>query len=202
MKRILTAALIFITSSIALAQKVTVDSPNKKINIALYNRENGAIGNWYLKINYKENHKNCELIPQINLGLSRSDQDFYNELRFVKVSRPLAFNEKYTALHGKRSQCSNSANEIVVTFENPGSVKLNLIIRAYNDGAAFRYEFPENGASFVIKDELTSYKIPEGTKRWMEKWDLGNEALYKYFCRKGLMYPDCLLLTMIIKRDA
>lgn len=181
MKQIIITVFILIVSSIAVAREVIVDSPNKKISVVLYNRQNSDLGNWYLKINYKENDKNSEVIPQIHLGLSRSDQDFSNELKFVKVSKPLIVNENYTALHGKRAQCSNSANEVVVSFENPGKTKLNLIIRAYNDGIAFRYEFPEkNGDTFIMKDELTSYTIPEGTKRWMEKWDLGNEALYTF----------------------
>ncbi|MFH1197795.1 MAG: glycoside hydrolase family 97 catalytic domain-containing protein [bacterium] len=180
MNRILTAAFILVISSFTSAQNVVVDSPNKKINIALYNQGNNDFGKWYLKINYKESNKNCEVIPQINLGLSRSDLDFCDKLQFIKAVKPLLIKEQYSALHGKRAQCNNSANEIVVTFENPGKIKLNLIIRAYNDGAAFRYEFPEKSGSFLIKDELTSYTIPEGAKRWMEKWDLGNEALYTF----------------------
>ncbi len=72
MNRIIIVMLIFIFSSIAIAQKVTVDSPNKKINIALYNQGNTDLGKWYLKINYEESSKNCEVIPQINLGLPRS----------------------------------------------------------------------------------------------------------------------------------
>ncbi len=191
MNRILTAAFILMLTSFTSAQKVVVDSPNKKINIALYNKEKDDSGNWFLKINYNESNNNCEVIPQVNLGLSRSDQDFSNELKFIKVSKPQIINEKYNTLHGKRAQCSNSANEIVVSFENPGKVKLNLIIRAYNDGAVFRYEFPEKSGSFVIKDELTSYDIPESAKRWMEKWDLANEGLYTFIEDKNVQQTWC-----------
>lgn len=180
MKYTAMTVLIFIVSSVVVAQKIVVESPNKKINIALINQQNSDAGKWYLNIYCKENNKNCELLPKINLGLSRSDQDFTNELKFVKVSKPLVIKENYTALHGKRAQCSNSANEIVVTFKNPDKTILNLIVRAYNNGAAFRYEFPAKEGSFVIKDELTSYKIPGATKRWMQKWDMGNEKLYTF----------------------
>ncbi|HVO72937.1 MAG TPA: glycoside hydrolase family 97 catalytic domain-containing protein [Ignavibacteriaceae bacterium] len=183
MRKVIIAFVILIISSNAAAQKIRIDSPNKKINAALFNRQNRDIGEWYLKIT---GNGNDELIPRINLGLSRSDQDFSKELKLVKVSKPLLVNEKYTALHGKRAQCSNSANEVVVSFENPGKADLNLIIRAYNDGIAFRYEFLEKSGSFVIKDELTSYAVPEGTKRWMEKWDLGNEALYTFIKDKNI----------------
>src|SRR5690606_13232480 len=115
---------------------------------ALFNRQNSDIGSWYLKLSCNGNNKNYELIPQINLGLIRDDQEFSNQLKLTKVNKPLLINEKYFALHGKRAKCSNSANEIVVSFENPDKTKLNLIIRAYNDGMAFRYEFPENSGTF------------------------------------------------------
>jgi alpha-glucosidase len=178
MHRIIIAMLIFGISPEALSQNVIVESPNKKLTVSLSNRQNSEMGEWYLKISRIDSGKVCEVIPQVSLGLSRSDQEFSKDLKFLKAGKPTLISEKYTVQHGKRSHCVNSANEMVVTFENPGHAKLKLIIRAYNDGIAFRYEFPEKEGSFVIKDELTSYSIPPHNKRWMEKWDLGNEAPY------------------------
>lgn len=178
MKYKIILGLILLSSLSTFSQKITVSSPNKKINVGLYNTKNGDSGEWYLKVSYTNNAKVSEAIPQITLGLSRADQDFSRELKFLKVSNPLLLNEQYKALHGKRSQCGNSANETVVSFENPGKAKLNVIIRAYNDGITFRYEFPEKAGSFVMNDELTTYSIPDSTKRWMEKFNPANEGLY------------------------
>jgi len=178
MNRILIIAVSFLFTLSAFSQIVTVISPNQKINVELFNLQNAVVGQWYLKVNYLNNGKICEAIPKISLGLTRADQDFSKELKFLKAGKAQLINEQYVALHGKRSHCTNSANETVVSFENPGKAKLNLIIRAYNDGVAFRYEFPEKEGSFVIKDELTSYTIPSRAKRWMEKWDLANEGPY------------------------
>ncbi|MBN2708147.1 MAG: glycoside hydrolase family 97 catalytic domain-containing protein [Calditrichaceae bacterium] len=191
MNRIITTILIFVFSSIALAQKITVDSPTKKLQIALYNQQNRDSGEWYLKLYYKGNGSYCEVIPEIKLGLSRSDQTFSKDLKFIHATNTVLIEEKYSAIHGKRKECKNSANEVVVTFENPEKVKLNIIIRVYNDGAAFRYEFPEKRGSYVMKDELTSYKIPEGTKRWMEKWDLANEGLYTFIEDENVQQTWC-----------
>jgi alpha-glucosidase len=178
MKRKVLTGLFFLFTLTALPQKVTVVSPNQKISIALYNQQNQDVGEWYIKVNLNSNGNICEAIPRINLGLSRSDQDFSKELKFLKAGKPLMVTEQYFALHGKRSQCNNLANETVISFENPGKAKLNLIIRAYNDGVAFRYEFPEKEGSFVVKDEFTSYSIPQSAKRWLEKWNTANEGLY------------------------
>ncbi len=164
--------------SAALSQTTTVQSPNQKIVVSLFNENNSKVGAWYLKADYINDGKTSEVIPRIDLGLSRSDQDFAKEMKFLKTTKPLLITDQYTALHGKKSICSNSANEVTVSFENPSTAKLNIIIRAYNDGFVFRYEFPEKEGSFVMKDELTAYNIQKETVRWMEKWNTANEVLY------------------------
>lgn len=160
------------------AQKITVVSPNQKIIVELFNTQKNEIGEWQLEVKFFNQGKTSEVIPQIALGLVRSDQSFSNQLKFLNAGKIVRINEKYTAIHGKRSLCFNSANEIVISFENPSKAKLNLILRAYNDGVAFRYEFPEKSGSFVVKDELTAYSIPDSTSRWLEKFNPANENLY------------------------
>ena len=193
MNKFLLSILLILSSLPCFSQKVTVESPNQKIKIELLNRQNSDAGEWFMKVKYISNDEICEAIPDITLGLSRSDQDFYKELKFLKTGKPVLISEQYTALHGKRSQCSNSANETVVYFENPDKSKLNLIIRAYNDGVVFRYEFPGKDGTFIIKDEYTSYDIPSDTKRWMEKWNPANEGLYSAMnddnTQQGWCYP-------------
>ncbi|OJU50624.1 MAG: alpha-glucosidase, partial [Bacteroidales bacterium 45-6] len=177
-KLFLISGLVLLSSGKAIGQTVSVLSPNKKINVALFCEQNNTAGNWHLQVNYANKDKVSEVIPAIGLGLSRSDQDFSSELKFLKVGKAVSVNEQYTDVLGKRSRCSNSANEVVVSFENPSKAKLNLIIRAYNDGIAFRYEFPEKEGKFVVKDELTAYSIPDSTQRWLEKFNTANEGLY------------------------
>ncbi|HET9571056.1 MAG TPA: glycoside hydrolase family 97 catalytic domain-containing protein [Bacteroidales bacterium] len=170
--------LLLWTTDLAISQTVNCFSPNKKINIGLFCEQNNTIGNWYLKINYANEGEVSEVIPKIDLGLSRSDQDFSTALKFLKAGKSVLVNEQYTSILGKRSQCNNLANEMVISFENPSKAKMNLVIRAYNDGIAFRYEFPEKTGIFVVKDELTAYFVPDSTQRWLEKFNPANEALY------------------------
>jgi len=178
MKFIFLTGFISFLSLVSSAQKVIVISPNQKVIIMLFNKQNMDNGEWYLKVNYANNGKETEILPEIDLGLVRSDQDFSKNLKFIKAGKSIFVKEQYTTLHGKRYQCSNSANEKAISFENNGKFRMNLILRAYNDGVAFRYEFPEKGGTFTVKDEMTSYTISNNTKRWMEKWDLANEGPY------------------------
>jgi alpha-glucosidase len=176
--KIITILFFSLCGLSSIAQKMIVQSPNQKINIELFSEKNTEVGEWYLKTSYNNNGKISDAIPRIDLGLSRSDQDFSKELKFLKSGKPILINEEYTTVHGKKSVCKNAANEVVLFFENPSKAKLNVIIRAYNDGVTFRYEFPEKQGSFVVKDELTSYAIAKETLRWMEKWNAANEGLY------------------------
>src|SRR5678815_3684455 len=101
-------------TSAVTAQKLTIQSPNQKINVGLFCQQNGDAGEWYIKASYNNSGKITEALPRIDLGLSRADQDFVKDLKFVKAGKPLLINEQYTALFGKRSVCKNSANEVVV----------------------------------------------------------------------------------------
>lgn len=170
--------LCLLSSWAAYSQKATVVSPNQEIIVSLHNTVSANAGEWYLKIVYVKNGKPCEVIPRIHLGLSRSDQDFTQDLRCVKVGKAMKILDQYSALHGKRAQCSNSANELIVNLENAQQSQLNLTLRAYNDGVAFRYEFPQRDGACVVKNELTSYEIPRNATRWLEKWNTANEGLY------------------------
>ena len=189
MRLMFVIAIFFCSIYFAFSQKVCVISPNEKISVSLYCQQNSDKGEWYLKVDCKNENEFSNDLPIINLGLSRSDQDFSKQLLLKKISKEYRINEQYSALHGKRSQCSNSANEIVVSFENPSSAKLNLVIRAYNDGMAFRYEFPEKEGVFVMNDEFTAYTIPDSTKRWLEKFNPANEGLYSMM-ENGKMQKD------------
>ncbi|GEC71478.1 Glycosyl-hydrolase 97 C-terminal, oligomerisation [Flavobacterium flevense] len=160
------------------SQKIVVQSPNKKNVVALYAMDSNNKGEWYLKISQQTDKNTTEILPKVSLGISRSDQDFSKELLFLKATKPKLVKEHYELPFGKKLVRDNEANEVVVSFENPGKAKLNLIIRAYNDGATFRYEFPEKKGSYVVNDEFTAYQIPKDSKRWLEKWNTANEGLY------------------------
>lgn len=115
----------------AVAQKLTVTSPNQKISVALFNPQNAASGEWYLKLSYADSGKTTEAIPKIALGLLLKDQDFSKELLFLRAGKPAVINEKYTALHGKKTECSNTANEVVVSLKTrpkASSMSLSVLI--------------------------------------------------------------------------
>ncbi|HMS70136.1 MAG TPA: glycoside hydrolase family 97 catalytic domain-containing protein [Saprospiraceae bacterium] len=160
------------------SQTVRLESPNKKVVVSLKNKQNQKLDAWYLEVSNKLDGKEEKSITKINLGLSRSDQEFASNLRLLKFDPAKKIIEQYDVPFGKKSKCTNEANEIIAQFENDQKTKLNLHIRAYNDGVTFRYEFPQAGSSLIMNEEYTSYEIPNVTKRWMEPWNPANEGTY------------------------
>lgn len=79
----------------------------------------------------------------------------------------------YLMLAGKRSHCMNKANEY--RTELGGGV--SMVIRLYNDGLAFRYELSGLTGGKLPK-ELTTYRIAEGTRRWMQQWADSYEGFF------------------------
>jgi alpha-glucosidase len=170
---------LLLISNAAFSQAgISVTSPNKKIEASIHCRQGSNKGEWFLSVGYINGGNAVNVIPAIDLGLLRSDQGFAKELKFQKVSKPRFIKEKYTAIHGKKSVCENRANEIRVSLTNPSSTRIDVVIRAYDDGLTFRYEFPGNKESFKVDEELTAYTVSSETTRWMEKWNPANEGLY------------------------
>ena len=179
LKYILIAVNFIFFSQLLYSQKATLFSPNKKNCAALYNDgQNGNNGGWYLQISHIDSNKTNVIIPRIDFGLVTDTQDFSIGLTFLKSGKTKVIHDKYTAVHGKRLACSNIANEMSFSFKNNNGIKIDIIVRAYNDGIAFRYQFPEKKGQHVVKEELTAYNIPVDDKRWLEKWNPANEGLY------------------------
>ena len=78
----------------------------------------------------------------------------------------------YQMLAGKRSHCTNEANEYRWAMSNGQS----MVLRVYNNGVAFRYEFTNLAGE--LPREQTTYQISEGTRRWMMQWGDGAEGFY------------------------
>jgi hypothetical protein len=173
MKKSVLFLLLCLYPIVVAAQHVVLWSPNQKTTVSLYSKNGTNVGEWFLRIDRSE-----KTLSTVRLGLSRSDQDFQTALKFLKAGKTVVVRDDYTALHGKRSHCSNTGNELVVSFENPTKARMNLIVRAYNDGIAFRYEFPEKTGRFVVNEEFTAYSVASTSKRWLEKWIPSNENLY------------------------
>lgn len=151
-------------------------SPNNRIS--LLHKElpdgNSAFEIWH---NDQGRETKVTDIPAVGL---RTVQGRGSKLRFTGVDNPQHISENYTMLSGKRLKCSNEANEYLYHFKDSLNKVVVLRIRLYNDGVAFRYELPDLSNDRIM-DELTTFRINEGTKRWMQSFTVGYEDFYPMY---------------------
>ena len=141
--------LTIILFSVALAINAQkVASPNGKLSAKLNGKS--------LIINY-DKQKVIEL----------ADISF-DKLRFTRQVK-----DDYQMLEGKRLHCTNEANE----YQAPIGSNAKIVIRLYNDGVAFRYEYIKLENQKQL-EEHTIYMIPEGTKRWFMQWTEAYEGFF------------------------
>ena len=137
-------------------------SPNKSLQIILSNSE----GN----LSYKVLSGEDPIVKPSALGIERKDQDFTDHLSFVK-SEVVRIDERYSLKIGKHKINHALGNETIVTFKNEKNALIEIDLRAYNDGVAFRYRFPGQSKKVIVTNEKTSFVIPDG-KMWLETYGM------------------------------
>ncbi|MDE6339077.1 MAG: glycoside hydrolase family 97 protein, partial [Muribaculaceae bacterium] len=77
-------------------------------------------------------------------------------------------------LYGERSTVRDRYNSatLFMSRKDKSDYRLNVEVRAYDEGIAFRYFFPEHPVAIFHKvtEDLTDYTFPEGTMAWSEQW--------------------------------
>ena len=92
------------------------------------------------------------------------------ETAALRKSKAKRISADYQMIAGKKSHCTNEANEY-----RCGA----LVVRIYNDGIALRYEY-QGLKDAKQPEELTAYRIPEGTRRWMQQWAESYEGFFPF----------------------
>jgi alpha-glucosidase len=88
---------------------------------------------------------------------------------------PLEVNNSY-ATWGAHSKAVNRYNGVVVKI-NADIGKLDLEIRVFNDGVAFRQTI-HAGKKLIVPSETTSFRIPSGSIAWYHDMDMHYESVH------------------------
>ena len=117
---------------------------------------------------YHDGNSECEVLDITDVGMLMKDGGG-KDLKLKTKTPVKVAKDTYTMIGGKRRECSNEANETTYLYIDNIGRQQSLTVRAYNDGVAFHYAL--DGLQHTRPtEELTTYRIPEGTKRWMQKW--------------------------------
>jgi alpha-glucosidase len=134
---------------------------------------------------YSISYQQKPVILSSSLGLNGWERGFV--LSDVSVSKQ---DTVWKPVYGERSQVRDHYLGMIITLlrNNDENLKLQIQVRAYNEGIAFRYFFPEDpkgGKDIDIQKELTNFTVPEGTMAWFT-----NRAQGEYRLLPMSNWPD------------
>ena len=125
-------------------------------------------------------------LSKVRLGFNTSEENFSTGITFVKASKPKTFTEKYHAIHGKRSEVSNTGKRMTLNFKNSKKKPFSIEVRAYDNGVTFRYVLSnKENNKITFTDEQTSYEIPSTAHRWLQPFNTSYEADFPYQATSG-----------------
>lgn len=118
----------------------------------------------YGELTYSVSHGDDVIIePGSDMGLVSNEKYFADGFKFVSLKEAV-IDEKYTNISGKTSEGYNHAKEITIRFEK-GEYYFDVIVRAYDDGFAYRYNIcfkdAERNGTLTFSGERTSFVLPE-----------------------------------------
>ncbi len=124
--------------------------------------------------------------------------DSWMELLTVdSVSVGASVDTVWKPLYGERSEVRDRYNQATLHMsrKDKSNYRLDVEVRAYDEGIAFRYFFPEHPAAIFHKvvDDLTDFTLPEGTMAWSEEWA---QAPFAYQPIDSISIPVERALTM------
>ena len=150
------------------AGEILVSSPDKKLVATLAPAEaSGKAGPWQYRLDRDVGGTRVEVLGWSPLGLVGDDSSLV-DLTIVSATAPVVTRLAYEAQTGKRRIRAYVATERRLTLAASGGARASLTLRLADDSFAFRYSFPEAAAGVRrVKDELTGFAVPVGSRGWL-----------------------------------
>lgn len=154
-------AFLILASSPSLAQSnITLKSPDENLVFSFKLTPTSPV--------YRVDFKGNNLIEDSELGLSfQDDGDFAANLAMLEPKFREA-NETYELIVGKIKTVNDHYREVMIPLKEKSGAKrqINLVVRAFDDGLAFRYEFPrqENWNAYTLNNERSTFRLTHNPK--------------------------------------
>ncbi|WGL18377.1 glycoside hydrolase family 97 catalytic domain-containing protein [Microbulbifer bruguierae] len=179
MKRPIATALLLFIASPALANW-SVMSPDATREIQV--RQNSTKGLEYRILLHGKNQR--EILGWSHLGpviqgfqlsqnpLEAEISDFSTTVKFLGEKNAQGKDE-YTLTTGKRKHNIAAYRALTLSFSDmETAMHLDLELRAYNDGLAFRYVLPETSdRHYQMVSETTAFNVGQGATFWGQPYD-------------------------------
>jgi glucan 1,4-alpha-glucosidase len=169
-----------------------INSPSGDVNVSFILSPGGTPG-------YLVHYKGEMVIDSSSLGFTLKDalpiKSGFEIISIVEDS----ISEPWQQPWGEQRKMLNKCSQLTVKLkEHQNSNRImHLIFRAYDDGAAFKYEFPEQVElkEMIIMDENSRFQLRGNPTCW---WAPGDWDIYEHLYTKSKLKK----INAIAKRDA
>lgn len=119
---------------------------------------------------YTVMHGGKKVVEPSALGFVFKDNDSLSGNLELLSAESSSFNETWEQVWGEKHLVENNYNQLTLQLQEKSEAKrkLNIEFRAFDDGVAFRYVFPEQGIkdSIFIMNELTEFNLTNDGDAW------------------------------------
>jgi len=146
---------LFLVLAMNLLHAQNIQSPSKKISLDFKISGNG-------QPTYSVNYKNKPVILESALGIKLKEKPALDSNFEIITSKMATFNESWKPVLGEQANIVNHYNELTMSLiQKETHVKMNIIFRVFDEGIAFRYDFPKQKELnyFIISDEATQFNL-------------------------------------------
>src|ERR1051326_1033115 len=156
MKKLVTIGLLLLAQIVFAADNFQVFSPGSEIRLMVNHADDGTI-------HYSIDFKARQVILPSTLGFVLFQPSVKLNKFVLLGSDKRDVDDTWKPVWGEVSSIRDHYSELVLKLKDvSGSdIELNIVFRVFDDGVAFRYEFPtqEKLNHFVVADELTQFAM-------------------------------------------
>lgn len=185
MKKILLSIPLLLSVLTCYSQQViSVSSPDNLVSVTVENKN---------ELYYSVKYKSKQVVGASGLGFEFKDEPAMKG-NFIITGHPVkTIHEVWKpVVKSKHAQITDHCNELHLTLrEDTGLMRqMDLFVRAYNDGIAFRYKLYRSGkiGPRKITKELTTFNIPGDPKAWIVEFGGYSTSNEREFMEHPLSY--------------
>jgi len=149
----------------------SLPSPDGNLQMTVFLDESGESNLLKYRVEDISGEETRTVVQPSVLGIETDAQAFTANFTVQKVFAPTTIDETYGVITGKQSEIRNHAREQRLVFANAEGAPLEVVIRAYDHGVAFRYRFPEGAENYTVTNESTEFGIPTQGVAWIQPYD-------------------------------
>lgn len=166
---------LFLVFALNILQAQSIQSPSKQLTLDFKLAGNG-------QPTYSVNYKGKPVILESTLGIKLKEKPALDANFEIETSKTATFNETWKPVLGEQANIVNHYDELTISLiQKETHIKMNIIFRVFDEGVAFRYDFPKQKELnyFIISDEVSQFNLTDNHKVFWIPGDFdSNEYAY------------------------